>query len=114
MLALFPATAAAVGGPALGAPAAQTPATTTPVAPAPAKGSVTLRLPDLFNVHKQLVAVQGRGFTAVGTVTPYVAGQYVTVQELLGKRSVKRVRALVKPSKGGRGSFSVRLPTTGG
>ncbi len=84
-------------------------AATQPVA-GPAKGSLTLRLPDLFVVHKDLVTVSGRALTVSGSVRPYVAGQTVTVQAYLGHRLFKTLHASVKPAHAGRyGRFSVRL-----
>jgi len=96
--------------------AAAATAPTTPPTPSPVAGTLTLRLPDLFLVRKQLVAVQARGFTVEGQVRPYVPGQSVTVQERIGKRTVKRVRVTVASSSNpsfGRFTVHLQMPATG-
>jgi len=79
-----------------------------------AKGSLKLYLPDLYDVHRDLVTVPGRGVTLKGTVRPYVAGQYVTIHAYLGHHLFKTERAQLQPSRRHTvGHFSARLNSPG-
>jgi hypothetical protein len=61
-------------------------------------------------VHRDLVTVTRRGVTLVGTVRPYVSGQWVTVRASIGRHTIKRQRVLIRPShKRGVGRFSVHF-----
>jgi hypothetical protein len=85
---------------------------TTPTAPvaAPVHGSIQLKLPGLFVVHRQLVTVPRRGVTVVGIVRPYVANQWITVRAFVGRHQIKRRRVLIKPAHGGKeGRFTLRV-----
>ncbi|MEA2210193.1 MAG: hypothetical protein QOF83_141 [Solirubrobacteraceae bacterium] len=86
------------------------PATTLTSTPAPAKASVHLYVRDAFFVHGNAVTVPSRALSVQGVVTPYVAGQSVTVRSYLGRRLVKSDRLRVKPSPNGRlGVFTERV-----
>jgi hypothetical protein len=117
--------AAALGGPLVGQAAADagastttstTPTTTTPpttptspTTPTPAppqpaaavKASASISLPDVFVVHRQAVTVPGRVIDVTGVVKPYVAGQSVEVQALLGRRLIKSERLRLNRSRSG-------------
>jgi hypothetical protein len=65
-------------------------------------------------LHGNAVTVPGRRLSVDGVVTPYVAGQWVTVRSFLGKRLIKADRLRVKPSPNGRfGVFTERLASPG-
>jgi hypothetical protein len=75
-----------------------------------------LYLPDVFVVHRASVAIPNRMMHADGVITPYVAGQVVTVRVVLGHRVVKIQRLRVWPSaRGVYGRFTVwfKSPGTG-
>ncbi|HEX8974931.1 MAG TPA: L,D-transpeptidase [Solirubrobacteraceae bacterium] len=115
-----PAPAAGSSGQAGAPPTATTPTATTPAAPplrttpVPVPGAVRLFLPDAFFVHGSAVTVPGRALSFQGRVTPYVAGQWVTVRAYLGRRLVKSGRLRVKPSPGGHaGLFTERVRSPG-
>ena len=103
----LPAQAAADGA------ATQPGSPTQPAAPAPA-GQATLYLPDAFFVHHTAVTVPRRWFHVVGIVRPYVAGQWVKVQLVLGRRVVKTLNVLPAPSPShSYGHFRVGLRAPG-
>jgi hypothetical protein len=113
------------------APATQTDTTTAPApptapaapAPAPAprpKPAVAAKLrvylPDLFFVHGDPLTVPRRSFHVGGVVRPYVAGQWVTVKLIDGRRVLKSRRLRLKPSHDHRfGAFRYHIssPRTG-
>jgi hypothetical protein len=108
------AVAAALGClviPASAAAQAPTPTPTptpTPIpAPAPpVAGKLSVAVQNTFRDHKRLVAVTGRSFAVVGAVTPYMAGQTVTVRLYRnGKRIKSRRVALVRSPDGRAGVF---------
>ena len=103
-------TAVAAGTPGKPAPPASTPTSTK----APAPGAVRLYVRDAFFVHGNAVTVPSRGLSIQGVVTPYVAGQWVTVRSYLGRRVVKSDRLRIKPSPNGRlGLFTERVGAPG-
>jgi len=97
--------AGALAGWAATAPAqatAPTPTAPAPTAPAPTvppvKASVRLRLPDAFFVGGHPVTVPRRVIHVTGVVTPWVPGQVVKVQVLLGARRIKVALLRLRPS----------------
>jgi hypothetical protein len=124
---LIPA-AAVLGCLAIASPAlAQTPPVPTPTptptvtptpAPAPAPVAGTLRISTLDTLRdgKRRVVVSGRAWRVAGTVTPYVAGETVTVRVYRDGKRVKQQRERLLPSRDGRtGTFRtmVRRGRTG-
>jgi hypothetical protein len=108
-----PGTALAAGTPGKPVPPATNPPAGT-VTPPAAKGAVRLYVRDAFFLPSGAVTVAHRGLSVQGVVSPYVAGQSVTVRSYLGHRLVKSDRLRVKPSPGGRiGLFSERLASPG-
>jgi hypothetical protein len=86
----------------------------SPPAPPAVKGAVRLYLRGTYFLHGGAVTVPRRGLSVQGVVTPYVAGQWVTVRSLLGRRLVKSDRLRVKPSPNGRlGLFTERVSSSG-
>lgn len=87
----------------------------TPTTPAPAPkpavaGSVRIYLPDMFFVHGDALTVPGRSFHVGGVVTPYVAGQWVSVKLMDRRRVLKSLELRVKPSRNHRfGRFRYHL-----
>jgi peptidoglycan hydrolase-like protein with peptidoglycan-binding domain len=112
LLVLAAAGPAAAQGPAptsaTPAPTDATPAPTTVPAPAPAPAPVagTLRL-TLERVNGQAASVlAGDRIRVRGAVTPYVAGQKVTVRFYRGTRKLASRQIAIKPTSGGtRGTF---------
>jgi hypothetical protein len=105
---------AASGGPASAA------GKTTPVAAkpkagkGPAKGSITLYLPDAYFVGGQPVMVPNRTLHVGGVVRPFVRGQSVTVRSFLGSRLIKSDRLRIKRSRNGTyGRFTETLSSPG-
>jgi hypothetical protein len=101
---------------AAGPPNKPTPPATTPTSTptAPANGDVRLYVRDAFFVHGSAVTVPARALSVQGVVTPYVAGQWVTVRSYLGRRLVKSDRLRVKPSPNGHlGTFAERVTSPG-
>jgi hypothetical protein len=99
--------------------------TTATTAPTPAPnpqpkpavaGRVRIYLPDMFFIHGDPLTVPGRSFHVGGRVTPYVAGQWVTVKLMDGRRVLKSLKLRVKPSRNHRfGEFRYHIssPRTG-
>ena len=80
----------------------------------PVRASLRLLLPDAFFVARHAVTVPRRSIHVSGVLTPYVAGQLVTVKAWLGRRLVKSAALRVRPSASGRsGRFSQRLASPG-
>jgi hypothetical protein len=106
-----PGTALAAGTPPSPKPTSPKPTTT----PAPAaKGAVHLYVRDAYFVHRDAVTVPGRALSVQGVVTPYVAGQWVTVRSYLGHQRIRSDRLRVKPSTHGRfGEFTERVTGAG-
>jgi hypothetical protein len=100
---------------AAGTPGTPSSSATTPTSTAPAvAAAVHLYLRDAFFLHRGAVTVPGRGLGVQGIVTPYVAGQWVTVRSFLGRRLVRSDRLRLKPSPNGRlGMFTERVSSTG-
>ena len=104
-------------------PTTTTPTTTTPTTPTkpakpptpPAKATPKLYLADTFTVSKNEVTVPGRVVEVQGFVRPYVAGQKVKVQSVLGHKVIKTDVLRVKPAKGNVGAFTekVKAPSAG-
>jgi hypothetical protein len=93
---------------------AATPTPVTPATPAPVKGAMRLYVRDAFSLHGNAVTVPSRRLSVQGVITPYVAGQWVTVRTFLGKHLVKADRLRVKPSPNGRlGLFTERIASPG-
>src|SRR5436190_6910004 len=95
---------------------AKTKPKTNPTAPGAIKGSTRLFLRDAFFVHRRAVTVPGRLMHISGVVRPYVAGQWVEVKTLQGRRVIKADRLRIKPAgHGSYGTFTekVRSPGTG-
>lgn len=115
---LAAATLAALALSTSAAIAATPPATMGPLpptpAPPPAPGRISLAV-DLFRVAGVPVALDGQGWRVVGTVSNYVPGQTVRVTFSRGGRTLKAEDVLIRPDRGGRGTFStdVRLARPG-
>jgi len=89
--------------------------TTTPK-PKPVSARVRVYLPDMFFVHGDPLTVPGRSFHVGGVVTPYVAGQRVSLKLMDGRRVLKSLELWIKPSRNHRyGEFRYHIssPTTG-
>jgi len=107
----WPAAAAASGSPGT---TTTTSSSTTTTAPSPVKASVKLYLPDVFWVQHGPVTVPKRVVHVVGIVGPYVPGQSVVVQALIGSRVFKTKRVALARTSGGRyGHFRVALASPG-
>jgi hypothetical protein len=91
---------------ALGLPAgadAQTPTPTpTPAPVPPATATLKVRAERLLAPG---LAARGSHWRVRGTLTPFVAGQTVTVSVFVGHRRLKSQTEVVKPTAGGRGTF---------
>ncbi len=86
------------------------PATTTPTATAPVFAKVTLTVPDGFLVNHKLVTVPKRTVHVHGVVAPYVAGQWVLVQDSVNGKVFKTDHLRIQPAPGGRnGEFTESL-----
>jgi len=71
---------------------------------------VRIYLPDAMFVHRRPVTVIKRVFHVGGVVTPYAAGQWVTVRVGVGHRLIKSYKLRVKPSRNHRfGQFRERF-----
>src|SRR5947209_5052680 len=80
----------------------------------PARGKVTVYLPDAFFVHGQAVTVPKRVVHVVGIVRPYVADQRVTVRAFLGRRLIESKRLRLIPSRNGTyGHFRLGVSSPG-
>ena len=87
-----------------------TPPATTPAAGGPVFAKVTLTVPDGFLVDRQLVTVPGRTVHVHGVVKPYVAGQWVLVQDSVNGKVFKTDHLRIQPAPGGRnGQFTESL-----
>lgn len=98
--------------PALAAP----PSGSQPASGPPAVGSARLYLPDAFFVQHGAVTVPRRTIHVVGIVRPYVPGQRMTVRARLGRRVVRSVKVLPRPSKNhtyGHFRLAIASPATG-
>ncbi len=118
VLLLVPAVALATGGKTTSTTSTTTTTTTTtstttgPPKPKRVRGKGRIYLPDAFFVHRQAVTVPKRWIHINGVVTPYVAGQLVTLRISLNHRQFKKVRIRLKSSRKHRFSyFSYRLKT---
>jgi L,D-transpeptidase catalytic domain len=86
------------------------PATTTPTATNPVFANVTLTVPDGFLVSHHLVTVPKRTVHVHGVVSPYVAGQWVLVQDSVNGKVFKTDHLRIQPAPGGRnGEFTESL-----
>ena len=92
-------------------PTTTTPTTPTPKPPAPpaVKATPKLYLADTFTVSKDEVTVPGRTVEVQGFVRPYVAGQKVKVQSVLGHKVIKTDVLRIKPAKGKVGAFTEKV-----
>lgn len=104
-----------VAAAAPGAAAAQGPASSTqsPIgqeqaAAAPAKLSV-----DVARVSRIGAVLAGRRVAVRGVLSPYVAGQKVTVRVLRGARTLSRRTVAVRPGAAGTGRFALGIKTSG-
>jgi peptidoglycan hydrolase-like protein with peptidoglycan-binding domain len=89
---------------ALGVPAAadaQAP-TPTPTPVPPATATLKVRAERLLAPG---LAARGSNWRVRGTLTPYVAGQAVTVRVFAGHRRIRSRTEVIKPTAGGRGTF---------
>ncbi|MGO9497325.1 MAG: L,D-transpeptidase [Solirubrobacteraceae bacterium] len=89
-----------------------TPSTPTPTTPAttPVFATLTLSVPDAFLVSHHLVTVPGRTVHIHGVVKPYVAGQWVLVQDSVNGKVFKTDHLRIQPAPGGRnGEFTETL-----
>jgi len=85
-------------------------ATTTPTATTPVFATLTLSVPDAFLVNHHLVTVPGRTVHVHGVVKPYVAGQWVLVQDSVNGKVFKTDHLRIQPAPGGRnGEFTETL-----
>jgi L,D-transpeptidase catalytic domain len=85
-------------------------ATTTPTATTPVFATLTLSVPDAFLVSHHLVTVPGRTVHVHGVVKPYVAGQWVLVQDSVNGKVFKTDHLRIHPAPGGRnGEFTETL-----
>jgi hypothetical protein len=75
------------------------PATTPPPAPAPATGTLGLRLEKVNGRAAAVLA--GTRFRVRGTVKPYVAGQTVVVRFYRGERKIASRKVTIKATKNG-------------
>jgi peptidoglycan hydrolase-like protein with peptidoglycan-binding domain len=88
---------------ALGLPAAAEAQAPTPApAPAPAAATLSLRAERLMAPG---FAVRGQRWRVRGAVTPFVAGQAVSVVIAVGGRKVKAQTEAIQATPGGRGTF---------
>jgi L,D-transpeptidase catalytic domain len=87
-----------------------TPTPTTPAATAPVLATLTLSVPDAFLVDHHLVTVPKRIVHVHGVVKPYVAGQWVLVQDSVNGKVFKTDHLRIQPAPGGRnGEFTETL-----
>ena len=89
-------------------PPAPTPTPTPPPAPAPAAGAMSLKLERVHRLGKDQVVLRGDKLRVRGTVSPFVAGQRVTVRLYKGRSKLAAKSVLVKPA-GPNGTFLVSL-----
>jgi lipoprotein-anchoring transpeptidase ErfK/SrfK len=89
-------------------PPAPTPTPTPTPAPAPAPAALSIKLERVQRVGHDLVVLRGRKLRVRGTITPFVAGQRVTVRLYRGSHKLKAKAVAVKPVAG-RGGFVVSL-----
>jgi hypothetical protein len=112
---LVAATPAAAQDPLVPTPtptATPTPTPTPPPAAAPAPGTMRLAARDTRRVGKARVVVAGRAWRLAGTVTPFVAGQTVTVRVYRdGKRIAQRREPIAAAPDGRSGTFRTLVRT---
>ena len=89
-------------------PPAPTPTPTPPPAPAPAAGAMSLKLERVHRLGHDQVVLRGDKLRVRGTVSPFVAGQRVTVRLYKGRSKLAAKSVLVKPA-GPNGTFLVSL-----
>ena len=84
--------------------------TTTPAATTPVFATLALSVPDAFLVNHHLVTVPGRIVQVHGVVKPYVAGQWVLVQDSVNGKVFKTDHLRIQPAPGGHnGEFTETL-----
>ncbi len=84
--------------------------TTTPAATTPVFATLALSVPDAFLVNHHLVTVPGRTVHVHGVVKPYVAGQWVLVQDSVNGKVFKTDHLRIQPAPGGHnGEFTETL-----
>jgi L,D-transpeptidase catalytic domain len=90
-----------------------TPTTPTPTPkpkPAPAvTAKLTLSSPDALVVKKNKAVLQGRYVEVTGSVSHYVAGQFVRVTATLNKKKFRSDRLRIKPGAHGTGRFTATI-----
>jgi hypothetical protein len=92
---------------------AQVPVPTTPAPPAPGPAGpqaakMSVRVIGASIDHGTRYFVAGQRIAVAGTISPYVAGEHVTVVLYLGKRVIARKSVATKQSGGG-GAFRIAL-----
>src|SRR5580704_7530116 len=113
-VAAFAALAALSAAPAIAAGTSSTtpstPTPTTPAATTPVFATLALSVPDAFLVNHHLVTVPKRTVHVHGVVKPYVAGQWVLVQDSVNGKVFKTDHLRIQPAPGGRnGEFTETL-----
>jgi L,D-transpeptidase-like protein len=104
------AAAAALAVLALPAAASAQTSGTAPPTPTPAKPEIALRPVDTLRDGHSRVQVAGRSFGATGTLTPYVAGEKVTVLVVRDGKVVRHLHPRVRSGPSGRsGVFAVSI-----
>lgn len=113
LVALFVASAAQ-GAPPNSTPVPVAGATpTTPAAkPKPARGAMRLSIQRTYIFQHANIALRNDRWRVVGTVTPYVAGQVVTIRVTRAGHRIKTARRHITRS-GGRGRFSLDIRPRG-
>ena len=87
-----------------------TPTPTPKPKPAPAvTAKLTLSSPDALVVKKNNAVLQGRYVKVTGSVSHYVAGQFVRVTASLKKKKFHSGKLAIKPGKHGTGSFTATI-----
>ena len=93
-------------------PPVPTPAPPAPVptpAPAPVAGKLGLKVTAKHRDRKRQVALRGEKLLVSGTLTPFVAGQTVTVRVRAGRKTVVKRKVAVGQAPDGRGVYAVGL-----
>jgi len=87
-----------------------TPTPTPKPKPAPAvTAKLTLSSPDALVVKKNKAVLQGRYVKVTGSVSHYVAGQFVRVTATLNKKKFRSDRLRIKPGTHGTGRFTATI-----
>jgi len=106
-----PSAAQTQGGTSSAGPSQFVPPPATPApapAPRPNGGKMTIKIKGGLATRRTRWVVRGQKLVIVGLTRPYIAGQVATLQVVRRGKVTATRRALIKPSRRGRGRFAIR------